>query len=351
MGVATKHRPLPDNGRGFSVSFNPLPSEFIREVHRMKVRYLLLALLAALAVALSACGDDDGGGTTASPTAGATGTPAVTAGSFPVTITDDNGNDVTIEAAPASIVALAPSFVEVLFAIGAGDAIVAADQNTDFPPEAADIPKISGFEPSVEGIVAYEPDLVLMLFDPGGLQDALQQLGIATLFLASPETIEDTLAQISTLGEAVGHMPEAEDLVGQMRSDISTLKAKLPASGAGPRVFHEVDNTFYTAGPGSFIHDLYATLGAQNIAESTGEAFPQMSAEVIIQADPEVIILADEFAGESAGTVAARPGWDQISAVKSGRVHIVDPNITSRPGPRLVNALETLAMLLYPEAF
>lgn len=315
----------------------------------MKVRYLLLALLAALAVALSACGEDDGG--TVSQPISKTGTPAANAGYFPVTITDDNGNEVTIEAKPTSIVALAPSFVEVLFSIGAGGAIVAADQNTDYPPDAADIPKISGFEPSVEGIVAYEPDLVLMLFDPGGLQEALQQLGIPTLFLASPETIEGTLTQISTLGKATGHLQEAEALDGRLRTYISSLKAKLPASGAGPRVYHEVDNTFYTAGPGSFINDLYTTLGAQNIAESTGEAFPQMSAEVIIGADPEVIILADEFAGETADTVAARPGWDQISAVKNGRVHIVDPNITSRPGPRLVNALETLARLLYPEAF
>jgi iron complex transport system substrate-binding protein len=248
-------------------------------------------------------------------------------------------------------VALAPSFVEVLFAIGAGDAVVAADDNTDYPPEAANLPKISGFEPSVEGIAAYEPDLVLMLFDPGGLQDALQQLGINTLFLASPDSIEATFAQISTLGLAMGRSAAAQGLVGQMRAVVNSIVVKLPAGAPGPRVYHEVDNTYYTAGPGSFIDDLYTTLGAQNIAESTGEAFPQLSAEAIIEADPEVIILADEFAGESADTVAARPGWDQISAVKNARVHLLDPNIVSRPGPRLIDALDMLAKLLYPEAF
>ncbi len=116
-----------------------------------------------------------------------------------------------------------------------------------------------------------------------------------------------------------------------------------------PTFFHEVDNTYYTAGPGSFIADLYDELSAENIAESTGQAFPQMSAEAIIAADPQVIILADEDAGESPETVAARPGWDVIAAVKDGRVHVVSPDIISRPGPRLVEALETLAGLLYPE--
>ncbi len=319
----------------------------------MNVRNLFLGLLAAIAVVFVACGGDDDSGseTTLSPTPGAADTSSPAPEPFPVTITDDNGVSVTLEAAPTRIVALAPSFVEVLFAIGAGDAVVAADDNTDYPPEAANLPKISGFEPSVEGIAAYEPDLVLMLFDPGGLQDALQRLGINTLFLASPASIEDTFAQISTLGSAMGRSAAAQGLVGQMRAVVNSIVVKLPAGAPGPRVYHEVDNTYYTAGPGSFIDDLYTTLGAQNIAESTGEAFPQLSAEAIIEADPEVIILADEFAGESADTVAARPGWDQISAVKNARVHLLDPNIVSRPGPRLIDALDMLAKLLYPEAF
>ena len=319
----------------------------------MNVRNLFLALLAAIAVVFVACGDDDDSGseTTLSPTPGAADTSSPAPEPFPATITDDNGVSVTLEAAPTRIVALAPSFVEVLFAIGAGEAVVAADENTDYPPEAAGLPNISGFEPSVEGIAAYEPDLVLMLFDPGGLQDALQRLGINTLFLDSPASIEDTFVQISTLGLAMGRSAAAQGLVGQMRAVVNSIVVKLPAGAPGPRVYHEVDNTYYTAGPGSFIDDLYTTLGAQNIAESTGKAFPQLSAEAIIEADPEVIILADEFAGESADTVAARPGWDQISAVKNARVHLLDPNIVSRPGPRLLDALDMLAKLLYPEAF
>ena len=350
MGVATEHRPLPEEA-GVS-RLTPLPSEFIREVIDMKLRHLLLVLLAALALVFSGCGDDgDEAEITPSPTSDSSAASSPTPAAFPVSITDDNDVSVTVETAPERIVALAPSFVEVLFAIGAGDAIVAADENTDYPPEAASIPKISGFEPSVEGIASYEPDLVLIVFDPGGLQDALGQLGINTLFLASPESIEGTFAQIELLGRAAGRSAAAQGLAGQMQAVIEGIKAKLPAGATGPRVYHEVDNTYYSAGPGSFVHDLYVTLRAQNIAESTGEAFPQLSAEAIIQADPEVIILADEFAGESADTVAARAGWSEVSAVKGGRVYTIDPNIASRPGPRLVDALEMLARLLYPEAF
>ena len=183
---------------------------------------------------------------------------------FPVTIVDDDGVAVTLEAAPTRIVALAPSFVEILFAIGAGDAIVAADQNTDYPPEAASIPKISGFEPSVEGIAAYEPDLVLMLFDPGGLQDALQELGVNTLFLASPASVDGYLHARSDAGSARwAALPRHRNSSRGMQAAIDGIVARLPAGTPGPRIYHEVDSTYYTAGPGSFIDDLYTILGRE----------------------------------------------------------------------------------------
>lgn len=309
----------------------------------------LLSLLLLAAAVFAACGDDDSGaGDSATPTGSASAeTPSPEPALFPVTVTGTNGDEVTIAAAPEAIIALSPSFVEIICALDVCDRLVAVDENSDYPPEVADIPKVSGFQPSVEGIAAAEPDFVVMSFDPGGLQDALEQLGIAVLFLDAPPTLEGVYEQIELLGDVIGNPDGAEALVAGMRSQVDDLISRLP-EGEGPRVFHELDSTLYTAGPGSFIADLYVVLGAQNIAAEAGSPFAQLSSEAIIEADPEVIILADEGLGESAETVAARPGWDMISAVANGRVHGVDPDVVSRPGPRIVDALEDLAALLYP---
>ncbi len=320
----------------------------------MNVRNLFLALLAAIAVVFAACGDDDDGGaeTTLSPTPGAVATSSSAPEPFPVTITDDNGVAITLEAAPTRIVALAPSFVEVLFAVGAGDAIVAADENTDYPPEAASIPKLSGYEPSVEGIASYAPDLVLMCcFDAGGLQDSLTNLDVPTMFFDSPATVEGVYGQIVTLGQIAGRGEEAEEIVSQMRSDIDGIVSQLEDVDIGPSVFHELDSMLFTVGPGSFPDEVYSLLKATNVAESTGGAYPQMSAEAVIAAAPEVIILGDADFGESAEGVAARPGWDQIPAVVNGRVYGVSAALLSQPTPRLVDDVRVLAELLYPEVF
>jgi len=302
---------------------------------------LLLVLLAVTAVACS--GDEE-------ETGGPAETPEATlSGGFPITITDGDGDEITLAEAPDRIVALAPSYVEVLFAIGGGDLVVAADENTDYPPEAASLATLSGFTPSVEAIVAEEPDVVLISYDPGGLKDSLESNGIAVFMLSTPDSLEAVYTQINIIGRVSGHAAEAQKLVSDMREDIAITVAGVPEGASAPRVYHEVDNTLYSVGPGSFLHDLYTTLQADNIAAETGEAYPQLSNEAVIAADPEVIILADEAFGESAETVAARPGWDQISAVISGRVHGVDPDIISRPGPRLVEALDLLVEYLYPE--
>lgn len=309
-----------------------------------KALWPAITVALALAAIATACG---GGQEEAAP---ATTTPSPSP-AFPATVTGSDGKSVTLAAAPQRIVALAPSFVEVLYAVGAGDSVVAVDDNTDFPPEAAAKTKISGFQPSVEGIADQSPDLVIITYDPGGLREALGRLNIAVLNLNAPESVQGTFDQIQLLGQATGHQDEAEKLVSDMRAGVDAITAKLADVQQGPTVFHELDSTYYTAGPGSFVDDLYTTLKASNIAAGTGQAYPQMSAEAIILGNPQVIVLADEDAGESPQTVAARPGWGQIAAVQNQRVYTVDPDIVSRPGPRLVDALQTLAQLLYPERF
>jgi iron complex transport system substrate-binding protein len=204
--------------------------------------------------------------------------------------------------------------------------------------------------PNLEAITAMEPELVIIFFDPGDLQASLERLGIPVLYLA-PESISSIFDHIRLLGQVTGRSDQAEDVIADMQKRIDAVTARLADVQQGPRVFHELDPTLFTAGPGSFVDDLYTLLKAQNIAADTGQAYPQIDQETVIARDPEVIVLADESAGESPDTVKARPGWGNITAVKTGRVHTIDPSIISNPGPRLVDALEALAKLLYPEVF
>ncbi|MEX0683678.1 MAG: ABC transporter substrate-binding protein [Dehalococcoidia bacterium] len=315
----------------------------------MRVVYLLAGLIAVLL--LAACGDDDDGGNATPTEGGATSAAATQPTEFPLTIADDNGIEFTFDEAPGQIVALAPSFVEVLFAVGAGDSIVAADENTDYPAEAAVIPKLSGYEPSVEAIAAYEPDLVLIFFDPGGLQDSLVNLDIATMYLETPATLDGVYDQIETLGEITGRSDEAAEIVSGMQDDIAAVLAELDDVDAGLSVFHELDPMLFTVGPGSFVDEIYTLLKTTNVAESTGEPYPQMSTEAVIAAAPEVVLLADSDFGESLATVAARPGWDQVPAVLNERVYPVPASLLSGPTPRLVDDIQLLAALLYPEQF
>ncbi len=315
----------------------------------MRLRYLVPALLAVAALAVLAC---NGGAPSVSFTCDAAAVAsAPDASAFPVEVTDSVDNTVTLEAPPQRIASLSAGHTEILYAIGAGDQVAAVDITSDCPRAVDNLPKENAFAPSVETIASVDPDLVIIFFDPGDLQSALQGVDIPVLNLASPESVEGVYQQIDLLGEATGHVDGAADLIADMQADVEDIRSEIGDEADAPTVFHEIDNTYFTAGPGSFIADLYDILGAENIADATGQAFPQMSAEAIIEADPQVIVLADEDAGETPDTVKARPGWDNISAVQNGRVHIVDPDIVSRPGPRLVEALRTLAAYLYPELF
>ena len=314
----------------------------------MRLRYLVAPLVALLALAALAC-NGDSSGPTATPTAVQEAVAAPSPAAFPVTVADSNGKQLVFESPPESIVALAPSFAEILFAIGAGDAVDGVDENTDFPPEAAAKTKLSGFEPSVERIAALEPDLVIIFFDPGGLEEALEGLGIPVLFLMTPASIQGVFDQIELLGRATGHLEEAGALIADMQDGIDAITEKLADVQEGPSFFHELSPDLYTASDEDFVGDLYTILKAQNIAAGAGP-FPQLTEEAVIAADPEVIILADEPA-VTPEEVKARPGWESVSAVQNDRVFAVDPDIVSRNGPRLVDGLEELARLLYPERF
>ncbi|HEX9823526.1 MAG TPA: ABC transporter substrate-binding protein [Actinomycetota bacterium] len=297
----------------------------------------LIAVLLALSLAASACG----GGTAGQEAAP---TPSVVAG-FPVTVEAANGR-VTLESRPERIISLSPTATEMLFAIGAGEQVVAVDDQSDFPPEAP-MTELSGYEPNVEAIAGYEPDLVVMADDPGELIDSLDALGIPSMSLPAVPTLDGSYEQIAVLGKATGNEGASVGLIDRMSSEIAQLVATVPAFKTPPTYYHELDDTYFSVTSDTFIGFVYGgLLGLENIADEAKGAssgYPQLSAEYIIDANPDFIFLADTVCcGQSAATLASRPGWESLSAVRDANVVELDDSIASRWGPRVVDFIRVV---------
>ena len=237
-----------------------------------------------------------------------------------------------------SIVSLSPTATEILFAIGAGEQVIAVDDQSNFP-SSAPMTDLSGYTPNVEEIAAYDPDLVVTSYDPGDLVDGLNVLGIKSLIQGAAMTLEDTYFQITELGELTGRSEEAEKLNEEIQSTVSSVA---PFSGE-LTYYHEVDNTLFTTTSKTFLGQLYELMGLVNIADPADEAgfgWPQLSSEFIVDSDPDLMFLADGDLGESAQTVSNRPGWSSMQAVAEGRIIVLDTDIASRWGPRVVDFLD-----------
>lgn len=267
------------------------------------------------------------------------------AASFPVTIDAANG-DVTIAERPERIVSLSPTATEMLFAIGAGDQVEAVDDQSNYPSDAP-VTDLSGYEPNVEAIVSNDPDLVVYSTEPGDLGTALVGLGISALQQPAAATLEDVYDQIDQLGVATGNEPEAEAVVETMRAEIESIAASIEPPSEPVTYYHELDDTYYSVTSSTFIGQLYSLVGLKNIADEAkgaGGGYPQLSAEYIVDADPDLIFLADtKCCGQSSRTVAKRPGWDRIAAVETGGVIPLDDDVASRWGPRVVDYLRRIA--------
>jgi iron complex transport system substrate-binding protein len=278
--------------------------------------------------------------TTTTPPATTTSAPP----SFPVTVEDVRG-EVTIDEMPESIVSLSSTGTEMLFAVGAGDQVVAVDEFSVYPDEAP-VTNLSGFTPNVEAILSYDPDLVVISFDPGDLQASLDAIGVPSLLLMTAATLDDSYDQLQVLGAATGHAEEATEVVDGMRSDIDAIVADTDVPD-GTSFYHEVDATFYSASSSSYLGQLYGLLGLVNIADEAddpgGFGFPQLSSEFIVSADPDLIFLADIDYGVTVASLADRPGWDGMTAVEEGAIIGVDSYLASNWGPRAVQFLEIVA--------
>ena len=247
------------------------------------------------------------------------------------------------------IVSISPTATEMLFAVGAGDLVVAVDQYSYFPDEAP-VTDLDGFSPNVEAIAALEPDIVLMQ-SSGDVQAALETLGIQVVVQDAAVSIDDTYAQITQIGDVTGQQDQATALVTQMQTEIESLVASAP-DASGLSYFHELDPTLYSVTSSTFVGAVYSLFGLENAADPAdvdGSAFgyPQLSDEYLVDADPDLIFLADTLCcGQDVATVAERPGWDQMSAVQNGNVIELSDDIASRWGPRIVEFIATISEAL-----
>jgi iron complex transport system substrate-binding protein len=245
------------------------------------------------------------------------------------------------------IVSLSPTSTEVLFAIGAGDQVVAVDSLSNFPAEAP-VTELSSFTPNVEAIAAYDPDVVFISYDPGDLVAGLEAIGIPVIVHGTAFTLDAAYGQWEQTGAVTGHVADAAMLVAETETDLAAATDSVGDAGEGVTYYYEIDNTFYTTTSASFIGQLLAPLGVVNIADDAedpgGFGYPQLSPEFIVDSDPALILLADtKCCGESAVTIAARPGWDTMTAISTGSVVELDDDIASRWGPRVVELVEAVA--------
>ena len=304
-------------------------------------RFLALVGLLAVGVACAGCrhkGEDYSG---PYPAAKATG--------FPRTLTDSRGHAITLKAPPQRIVSLIPSETEVLYALGAGDRIVAVTTADDYPPEVKQKPTLSNVLTSdAEQILAQKPDLVVAL---GSLNQkpiaALEALHVPVL-VVDPKNLVDTYASIQLLGQAVGAEAKANQIVAEMQHRLAAVHKTLTQATHRPRVLMMYGtDPIYTTGPDSFIDDLITRAGGKNIVDKP-IATNILSPEEVVLRQPEVILCSKSLTAR----VRSMPGWAQsVPAVRTNRLYTDEPEDGTlvRPSPRLVRGVEALARYLHPE--
>jgi iron complex transport system substrate-binding protein len=287
---------------------------------RNSMRIKTLAGVVGLALLASACGDDGADEPAVEPAA------------------EEAAADV-----PMAIISLSPTATEMLYAIGAGDQVIAVDDFSNFPEEAAaKMQGLSGYSPNVEAIVGLEPDLVVTDGTNPDLLAQLTDLGVSHWEGFAAASFDDVYDQLEQLGAATGHVEEASVLVAEMQAEVAAVKAGLPELAEPLTYYHELDSTFFSVTSATFIGAVYAEIGLVNIADAVGDGnpYPQLSAEFILDQDPDLIFLAcTKYCGETAASVAAREGWGDLSAVSTGGVIEMDDDIASRWGPRMVDYL------------
>lgn len=291
-------------------------------------------------------------------TAPATEAPTAIPADTTITLTDGLGREVKLTGPAQRVVSLAPSNTEILFAVGAGPQVVGRDEFSDYPAEAAAVDSVGGSmgQYSAEAIVALKPDLVLAAeINTPELVKQLEDLGLTVYYLKNPTTLEEMYVNLEIVGQLTGQ--DVTELVDSLKARVQAVDEKIAPLSSRPTVFYEIDATDaskpYSYGPGTFGDLLIQRAGGANLVSLAGitDAYPQVSLEQIVAANPSMIILGDSMWGVTPESVLARAGWEGLDAVKNNQIFAFDDNLVSRPGPRLVDGLEQLAKLLHPESF
>jgi iron complex transport system substrate-binding protein len=310
----------------------------------------IVAALMLILTILAGCGTAPGKSGESKPESQAPSAAQSKQTTYPVTLKDGAGRDVTIAAEPRRIVSVAPSNTELVFALGKGKYLVGRSDFCDYPEEAKQIPSIGNFfPPDYEKIVSLKPDLILVI---GGSEEARNKLiqdYKLTVFVVDPQNFDQLYATIKTLGVALNAQEQAEKLVATMQQQVDAIAQKAATATNKPKVFYEVwDDPLMTAGAQTFIDDMIRLAGGVNIAADVKGWVPYKAEQVAAQ-NPDIIIAASP---DGAAKIKQRKGWESFKAIKDGKVFsVADPNVVARPGPRLVEGLKFFARTLHPELF
>ncbi len=268
---------------------------------------------------------------------------------FPVTVTDDAGREVTVESEPMRIVSLAPANTEIVAALGLIDRLVGVTTYDDYPPEVADIEKIGDFiTPNLEAIAAAEPDLVLATTGvQADVVTQLEDLG-AVVIAIDPQTLADVAGAVAVVGQATGAVSEAVEVIADMNAAIEEVRTAVSAEEPVSCFLEIAQDPLFTVGDGTLLADLLTIAGGDNVVAEPG--YVGYSLEQLITDDP-VVYMATLGSMSDPADLAVRPGFDGLSAVAADRVYVLDDNLVSRPGPRIVEGLRLIAEALHPNAF
>lgn len=311
----------------------------------------LLRVLVALLLLAPACARSDGPAPAGTASSSATGTAAP----FPVTIVDDDGVSVTLDAPPQRIVTFAPSATEILFALGLGDRIVGVSgPYDDYPQAAKRIEQVGGagefgVEPNLEKVISLQPDLLLTISGGEQWKKRLRDLGVP-VFTIDATDLEDLLHDIGTVGRLTGAVDAADALTAGMRAEDQDIEQRVAGEPPVTCFFEVFYPPLTTVGPDTFIADLLRGAGCDSVSESAKSDYPEWSVDDLVRESPQLYLVSSE-SGASPAAVAKRPGFDAIAAVADGHVVPIDSDLVSRPGPRIVDGLRELAEALHPNAF